>query len=114
MDKITIKLAITLIFLLRNITSFKWILSDTLSNSATVLTFSERHMFSSEKGPFILPQGPSYINIENEVTILMGTNTTYPPKVAYAIFSPDEAHIHTNLEGMCEGDTYINEWAALV
>eukprot|EP01041_Mallomonas_annulata_P012548 gene12548-26427_t len=42
----------------------------------------------------------------------MVTNAT--PKVVYAIFSPDESHHHTNLEGMCSGETYTNEWAALV
>ena len=42
----------------------------------------------------------------------MATNTT--PKIAYAIFSPDEEHVHSNLEGLCDGDTYRNGWAALV
>lgn len=69
-------------------------------------------MFSTQKGPLIMEQGPSYIHLQNDFRIYTARNIT--PKIAYAIFSPEESNVHSNLEGMCDGDTYRNEWAALV
>lgn len=69
-------------------------------------------MFSTQKGPLIMEQGPSYIHLQNDVRIYTATNSS--PKVAYAIFSPEESNVHTNLDGMCDGETYRNEWAVLV
>ena len=48
--------------------SFKWHLSEVLE-SKKVLTISEKHMFSNEHGPYILPQGESYIKLENNVAV---------------------------------------------
>ena len=46
--------------------SFKWRLTDTIPGNE-ILTFSERYMFSSNRGPTFLPNHAAYIEVTGKV-----------------------------------------------
>jgi hypothetical protein len=48
---------------------FVWDIREDLF-SGQIITFTERHMFASNAGPWILPQGNSYIEIIGDIKYL--------------------------------------------
>ena len=79
---------------------FIWHLTDILPSNE-VLQFSERYMFPSGKGPGILEQGESWIQIDTDLLCYKTVNRS--STIAYAIYATDEAHHQEPLNGMCSG-----------
>lgn len=80
--------------------SFKWHLTDVLPQNS-FLTFSERFMFASKHGPFIMGQGDSFINIDADVVFYMESNETRT--VSYAVYATSEEFHESHLDNMCSG-----------
>ncbi len=79
---------------------FIWHLTDILPANE-VLQFSERYIFASGKGPSVLDQGESYIEIDTDLLCYKSVNRS--STIGYAIYATDEGHHHETLEGICSG-----------
>ena len=80
--------------------SFKWTLTDSIPGNE-ILTFSERYMFGNRKGPLLLPNGPSYIQIGGKVATYMTEAQNHTVDLVHVIFTAYEGHYHDSLSGMC-------------
>ena len=79
---------------------FIWHLTDILPANE-VLQFSERYMFPSGKGPSVLDQGESFIQIDTDLLCYKSVNRS--STIGYAVYATDEGHHHETLEGICSG-----------
>jgi len=90
--------------------AFNWHLVDILP-SRKILTFSERYMFASRKGPTMLEEGESYIDVSAGVTAYMTMNRS--STVGYAVYASADKHHHDTLLGICgDEDIRVNTWAS--
>jgi hypothetical protein len=93
-------------------------MTDTIPGGDT-LTFSERYMFSTRKGPELLPNGLAMIKVDGRVSAYMTKAFNKSLSLAYAVFHANDEgdNHHEPLEGICfdtfkEGDG-LNPWYAL-
>ena len=99
-----------ILLVLNRINGFEWDISENLGRVGQ-MTFSERYMFASQKGPEMLPQGDSYIKVDVDVETYMFKNES--TRVALAIYSAEKGHELDHLDRIC-ADIYDDdheEWA---
>ena len=58
-------------------------------------------MFANRKGPILLPNGPSFIQVGGKVSTYMTAAQNHSVDLVYVIFTAAGGHYHDSLSGMC-------------
>lgn len=100
-----------LLCLVASTEAFRWTLDDVLPSNK-YFTFSERYMFATHNGPFLMEQGSSYIH--TDLVINSYTLTNRSVEVAFAVFATDDNNHNGNIQGLCDKHPeklVVNHWA---